>query len=256
MIQSEPEKNKGFNRRIRRLNQFVPQRGNLLDVGCGFGHFMYLAQKAGWHVNGIEPHKAAVEHCRRHYGFHVELNVMENRQFQSESFKALTLWDVWEHVYNPVAFMDQCIEMLAPGGILAVAIPNASGWPARLFKGHWRYVMITHLSYFKMSYVYNLMDQRHMTCIKADHTFKLHSILEGLLAKLHVSLNMERVIRMGRHGGLEEKIPESAPTSQSKDGQSATSRLTYQLRQTALRLNLWRFSSPIGDMVDLYFRKS
>jgi predicted SAM-dependent methyltransferase len=216
---------------------------------------MFLAQKAGWHVKGIEPHKKAVEHCRRHYGFHVELNVMENRQFQPESFEVLTLWDVWEHVYDPVSFMDQCIDMLAPGGILAVAIPNASGWPARLFKGHWRYVMITHLSYFKMSYVYRLMKKRHMTCIQADHTFKLHSLFEGLLALLHVRLDIERIIRLGRHGGLEAVNPEPGVGPLSRGGRSLSDGLMHHLRQTALAINLWRFSSPIGDMVDLYFRK-
>jgi hypothetical protein len=115
--------------------------------------------------------------------------------------------------------------------------------------------MITHLSYFKMNYVSRLMRERHMTCIQADHTFKFHSLLEGMLARLHIPLNMERIIRLGRHGSLEAENPESDPASQSMGGRSVSKGLAHQLRQIVLALNLWRFSFPVGDMVDLYFRK-
>ena len=74
--------------------------------------------------------------------------MLEDISLNSELFDAVTIWDVWEHVHMPLDFIDRCISFLAPHGLLALSIPNASGYPATLFKGNWRYVMFTHLNYF------------------------------------------------------------------------------------------------------------
>lgn len=253
MIQSDHEKKKGFKRRIQRLNYFLPNRGNLLDVGCGFGHFLLSAQKAGWCVEGVEPNEKAAKYCRNNHGLNVMGDIMENRKISPESFDVVTLWDVWEHVFNPVSFLDQCLEMLTPGGILAIAIPNASGWPARLFKGNWRYVMLTHLNYFTMDFVNHIMDKRQMKRLKADHTIKIQSLLQGVVSLLPINYNAVKVIGLGRRGGLETEGFEQPLSLPKKD--TLRTDFLYKLRQLVLSINLMRFSVPVGDMVDLYFRK-
>jgi SAM-dependent methyltransferase len=251
MIQSEKEKTKGFEGRIRRLNALLPYRGDLIDIGCGTGHFLTLARKAGFAVKGIEPHREAAEHCRQKYGLDVFLGTMEDCRFKPESFDAVTLWDVWEHVYDPIAFMDRCLELLSPGGILALAIPNASGWPARLFKGNWRYVMFSHLSYFKLDFVHRTMNQRQMRCIHTDHTVKIHSLLQGLLSFLPIDIDVEELVRMGRKDGIEtDSVRATRPHPDAKDRHAL-----HLARQLALSINLIRFAFPVGDMVDMYFRK-
>src|ERR1043166_6315699 len=42
-----------FARGLKRLAQLRPP-GRLLDVGCSYGAFMVMAQKAGWNVSGFE----------------------------------------------------------------------------------------------------------------------------------------------------------------------------------------------------------
>ena len=99
---------------------------------------------------------------------------VEDINFDDESFHAVTLWDVWEPVHQPIRFIDRCINLLKPGGLLAMAIPNASGWPARLFKGNWRYVIFTHLNYFTFPYVKEVMASKGLFIQKMDQYHMSH----------------------------------------------------------------------------------
>ena len=127
------EKEEGFGRRLRRINKLMPNRGRLLDIGSGLGFFLKVAQTDGWDVTGVEPQESAAEHCRKSFNINPHVGLLQDQNFDPESFDVVTLWDVLEHVHNPLEFLDKCIELVAPKGLLILAIPNASGWPARYF---------------------------------------------------------------------------------------------------------------------------
>ena len=155
-IHGEDEKEKGFQKRIRQINKMVPKRGKLLDVGSGLGYFLKVAIKNGWRATGVEPQASAAEYCKNILGIDVYSGFVDDLEL--ESFDVVTLWDVLEHVHDPLNFLSRCIESLVPGGLLIFSVPNASGWPARIFKGKWRYSMYTHLNYFSMPYIYKMVD--------------------------------------------------------------------------------------------------
>ena len=192
------EKAIGFKRRIRRINHFKPNLGRLLDIGSGLGDFLNLSMQSGWQVIGIEPQESAANVCEERFGIKPQVFVFDQIRFDPGIFDVVTIWDVWEHVHKPLEFIERCINLLNPGGLLALSIPNSSGYPARLFKGRWRYVMFTHLNYFKIHYVDNIMARRGMQNVWADHTVKVQSILQGIEGFLPFTLKTEQIIRMGR----------------------------------------------------------
>ena len=60
-IHGAGEKEIAFSRRMRRIKELKPNRGQLLDIGSGLGHFLMIAKDGGWDVEGVEPqHCAAV----------------------------------------------------------------------------------------------------------------------------------------------------------------------------------------------------
>ena len=92
--------------------------GRLLDVGCGFGHFVRWAVDHGWDAFGTDFDPWARERTV------VPGRVRTEPAEFDGSFDVVTLWDVLEHVPRPIEFAAELRERLQPGGRLVVGSPN------------------------------------------------------------------------------------------------------------------------------------
>jgi 2-polyprenyl-3-methyl-5-hydroxy-6-metoxy-1,4-benzoquinol methylase len=134
---------------LRLLEAHRPRRGRLLDLGCGSGIFLGLAQRNGWTVTGVEFDALTAAWARDREGIaDVRCGTLGTVLDPVERFDAITLFDYLEHSDRPGADLDTLTRHLAPGGALMVRVPNAGGWQARLMGPRWLAVMSTHLSYF------------------------------------------------------------------------------------------------------------
>ena len=101
--------------------------GRLLDVGCGFGHFVRWATDHGWDAWGADFDPWARE--RTVVPGRVRADVSEF----DDPFDVVTLWDVLEHVCNPIDFAAGLRGRLVSGGRLLVGSPNFDAlklrWP-------------------------------------------------------------------------------------------------------------------------------
>lgn len=111
--------------------------GNLLDVGCGNGGFLLLAQQAGWTVEGIDFDAGAVQAARSR-GLNVRYGGVEMLDGQQACFDVITLSHVIEHVHEPNALLKRLNELLKPGGVLWLETPNLTSLGALRFNAHWR----------------------------------------------------------------------------------------------------------------------
>ena len=119
---------KEFEKRLRKINQFVPLKGKLLDVGCGVGHFLESARKQGWEVQGLDIAHAAQALARETYGFDVQVGTLEDASFALKEFDVITLWDVIEHVRRPVENLIAANRMLRMNGVLVLKTPNEASF--------------------------------------------------------------------------------------------------------------------------------
>lgn len=118
-------------------NQF-PQRGRLLDVGCGNGAFLLRAKEMGWAASGLEPDLKAVRVARAQ-GLHVEHGDLS--QYPGAwrgSFDVVTLSHVIEHVDRPLDDLRRALSLLRPGGMIWIVSPNSDSIGARFYRGCWR----------------------------------------------------------------------------------------------------------------------
>jgi SAM-dependent methyltransferase len=100
----------------------------LLDVGCGEGAFLDLARSAGLEVAGVELNLEAAKVCRgRGHTVHTRPLAELGQGTQSRGYDLVTVFQVLEHVSDPVGFLGQAAKLVAPGGALSVAVPNESG---------------------------------------------------------------------------------------------------------------------------------
>jgi len=112
--------------------------GKLLDVGCGNGGFLSKMRELGWNVVGIEPDGQAVKVARETFGLDVHEGTVEEIGFPKDTFDAITMNHVIEHVLNPISTLKECYRVLKPGGKLVIVTPNIESLGHRLFREAWR----------------------------------------------------------------------------------------------------------------------
>jgi SAM-dependent methyltransferase len=106
-----------------------PGDRRLLDVGAHVGRFMYLAQRAGWSVEGIELNPRTAACAARHTGAPVHQVNAQTLATGERRFHAVTLTDVLEHIPDPVALVSTIGRLMEPHGWLAVKVPcGRSQW--------------------------------------------------------------------------------------------------------------------------------
>ena len=110
----------------------VVKRGRLLDVGCSIGQFAALAKAAGFAATGLEMNEASAVFARAHYGLEVAEGTIHDAPQEAGSLDVLTMFDVIEHVPDPLGDLRKAWELLAPGGTIVLSTPNIDGLFPRL----------------------------------------------------------------------------------------------------------------------------
>lgn len=138
----------------------------LLDMGCGTGHFLHAAQEAGFMVTGIEKDEKARKYARAGFG----LAVKDEESFwslESESFDAVTLWHVLEHLEELNESVENIKRILAPGGTAMIALPNHYSYDAKHYKTFWAaYDVPRHLWHFSPDTVEKLLAKHGLVIVE------------------------------------------------------------------------------------------
>lgn len=129
----------GLRKRRRFLTRHIAS-GRILDLGCATGVFLSSLQRAApgsWELHGIEINPGAAEIARQRPGLQILTGSLDQAPYPEAYFDAVTLWDVLEHVHDPLGELKQIHRLLKPGGVVLVRLPNLDSRAARLFGKHW-----------------------------------------------------------------------------------------------------------------------
>jgi SAM-dependent methyltransferase len=133
--------------RLERIEAFQPP-ARLLDIGCASGYLMKAAQERGWQVEGVELSPA----MRRRAAELTRAPIYESIEHalgSGKRFECVTMFEVIEHLSDPVGILTQVAKLLVPGGLLALSTPNcerpgaAAGLPINVW-----FLPPEHISYF------------------------------------------------------------------------------------------------------------
>jgi SAM-dependent methyltransferase len=125
-------------RQLRKMFLGAERPGRLLEIGCGGGRFLNRMRKSGWEVEGIDFDPKAADRVAARYGIRVACGALADQQYTADSFDAVAMSQVIEHVYDPQALLQECRRVLAPGGRLVVTTPNARSQAHAMFGRCWR----------------------------------------------------------------------------------------------------------------------
>jgi 2-polyprenyl-3-methyl-5-hydroxy-6-metoxy-1,4-benzoquinol methylase len=131
-------------RYLRNLAGFVRPPARLLEVGVGDGSLLAAARREGFEVMGCDLSPAIARHVESKYGICVHCGLLET--MPAEQFDAVFLNHVVEHVEDPVHFLSTVRRLLAPNGVIHIAVPNIDCWEAAL--PGWNAYANYHMTYF------------------------------------------------------------------------------------------------------------
>lgn len=129
--------NRMWEMQVDYVERFKPSRGRLLDIGCATGEFLFTAKKRGWQVQGLEMIKQTAQIARQRFNLDVTIGTIETAELPDNSFDAITLWDVLEHLPDPVDALHRCQRLLKRDGIILMSIPNLASFDRYLLGRSW-----------------------------------------------------------------------------------------------------------------------
>jgi 2-polyprenyl-3-methyl-5-hydroxy-6-metoxy-1,4-benzoquinol methylase len=112
-------------------------RGRLVDVGCGSGEMLQIADQFGWDCLGLELDTQAVLASKKN-GLTVIEGSFENLDDYPSHFDCIICSHVLEHVHDPIAALEKMKCALKPGGVLLLSCPNSMSRAGQYFGVHWR----------------------------------------------------------------------------------------------------------------------
>jgi SAM-dependent methyltransferase len=135
-------------RALERIEAHVARRGTILDLGCWVGFLLAEARDSGWQTLGVEPSEFGSSYARDELGLEVITGDVFSADLEPASFEAIAMGDVLEHLVSPADALARIRELLAPGGVLWLAVPDAGSGVARMMGKRWWSVLPTHVQYF------------------------------------------------------------------------------------------------------------
>jgi SAM-dependent methyltransferase len=183
--------------RLVRMLQFH-KAGRLLDIGCAGGQLLAAAQDRGWRVAGVERAPA----MRRQASETLRCPVydsIEQALDRGERFDCVTMFEVIEHLSDPVSTLQQVVQLLTPGGVLALSTPNCSRPEAPLGQpiDIW-FSPPLHISYFGPETLARCVEMAGLKTLAIDGLEHYCRALAGEVVLPPWLVNVLRPIRRGK----------------------------------------------------------
>jgi 2-polyprenyl-3-methyl-5-hydroxy-6-metoxy-1,4-benzoquinol methylase len=115
----------------------VKRDGKILDIGCSTGVFLHRMSELGWEGFGVEPSNYAADYARNRFNLSISNSYLTKNLFPNNYFDIITLWDVFEHISDPISSLSLILNYLKPGGLLVITTPNSSSFGRCVWNEYW-----------------------------------------------------------------------------------------------------------------------
>ncbi len=173
---SYPRGEKISNITIKRYNQLLDffesyrKTNNILDIGCGNGHFLEVAKKRGWNVHGTEFTDEAIKICVNK-NIEMQQGVLNPENYYSIKFDIVVSFEVIEHVNNPKTEIENIINIINPNGLFYFTTPNFNSLSRFILKEKWSVIEYPeHLSYYTAKTMNRFLSKQGLKKIKIETT--------------------------------------------------------------------------------------
>jgi len=156
-------KTRNLQHKLRIISRHASTKKTILDVGAGTGDFLNYAKRNSWQISGVEPSEKARQKAAEK-GVCLKANIDE---FKDKTFDVITLFHVLEHVPDLNHQITRLNDLLNPGGVLIVAVPNFKSFDARYYKKYWAaFDVPRHLWHFSQTSISKLFTKHSLHVTK------------------------------------------------------------------------------------------
>jgi SAM-dependent methyltransferase len=124
-------------KKFNTVNKIFKTPGRILEVGTSTGLLLDEFRQHKWVVTGVEPSKSAVQYAKVELDLDLINQEFQPGQFPEQTFDTIMLWDVFEHLSEPMALLAEAERILKPGGWLILNIPNPDSLEKKIFGRYW-----------------------------------------------------------------------------------------------------------------------
>ena len=161
------ERERRFKNKIKLINKYIPQTGNILDVGCAAGFFLTIMKKSGYNTHGIDISSCACDYAKLDGHLNIVNENIFEAKYQDNYFDIITLWDVLEHVTEPELVIRELHRIIKNKGIIIIETLNINSLGFKILKKRWPlYSPEYHLFYYNKIFLIKLLEKFGFKIIK------------------------------------------------------------------------------------------
>ncbi len=170
-VANSPMFRRTFRSRLIRIERCLGRTGRILDIGCALGYSLAEARDLGWEGTGLEISEHAAALSREINGVDVRVGRIGDVRFPEAGFDAIVMWDVIEHLSDPVAEVKSLLRWLKPGGLLHMVTPDVGSISSRVLGARWyHYKPGEHVVYFNRKSMARLLERVSLVKVRTAPT--------------------------------------------------------------------------------------
>lgn len=153
------------NGRRKELMEFLKRgsQAKILDAGCASGDFIFSAKKDFdmWGLDISEYAIAQAKNKNPELAARLHAGLVEQQPYEDRFFDGIVMWDVIEHIWDPLDTCEKLFRYLRPNGYLFLSTPNKGALTARLMGKYWAFMTPPeHLGFFDKKTIHFLFEKK------------------------------------------------------------------------------------------------
>lgn len=195
-LENQEGRVKTFQLALRRISQYLPENGTLLEIGSYCGLFLNAARGYGLKVAGVEPSKWAAGIASTNFGhkiFPITLN--QSGTYIDQQFQVVAMWDVLEHFVDPNGALSDVLRLLSDDGVFVFSTLDSDNWFAKMLGSRWPWLIPMHRSYFTVPVLRSLLKKNGFQLVDVKR-YTHYTSIDYLIIKILAIFGMNDKIDM------------------------------------------------------------
>lgn len=156
----------------KKVAAYLPKGSRVLEVGCATGDLLApLRDVAGLEVVGVELSSYAANLAMKNHQLNVRIGKLKDMVFPPESFDAVIMRNVLEHLPDPLGDLKRAAAVLKSGGYIFIDVPNYDSLDRRLTGPYWYgYSSPRHLTIPSVNTLNGMLNRAGFTTVDVTHS--------------------------------------------------------------------------------------
>lgn len=167
--------------------------GSALEIGCGDGIVLDTLRRSGWQIFGTERFSQAIL-THNIYNLPIFVGGLDAIK-KKEIFDLIILFQVLEHLENPIEIIQQCADILKPGGKILIGVPNFASWQATISKENWFHLDVPrHLFHFSLQPIQILLKTKKLNILSVNYEAIEHDPYGWIQSLLNIGSKRKNIL--------------------------------------------------------------